>query len=312
MGEFLAEVAARAVRPESLAHRISLRLSLTDAYPVVIEAGDDAFFYTAMALRLRFSRELEFFVADGRPKVLSALQILTDMKKMERVFGIVDRDFHFEDPQTLFDGHCLVLDVYSFENYFMEHEHLINIGARMLSLEPGSDAHAEWVSISKNFLDHLRGSLRPEHAAGLWCRNKKKTCNLNNFRCVKYVTSNPDGSLSRSSDVLDRFKVETNADLEEATDNAIDECLKLLDGMPLSMGMRGHYFWEMFVELLNKYRLAVDEKLKAAGSSRARTRTSIDQRHAVEASTSLIAVPELVGKFLTMIVASKDGSRHSA
>ena len=302
MGRFLDEVNARAARPETLAHRISLRLSSSSAHPLITEAGDDAFFYEAIVDRLGFKGKFEMYIADGRPKVDSTMAILRDLQKLQRVYAIVDRDFNYSDPERLHDGHCLVLDIYSVENYFLKEDVLKSIGVRLLSLEPGSENYNLWHSMAGRFMSDIRHSVQAEHTVALWCRNNRKTCNLSNYNICRYVRVGASGNLARSDDANSRFIIETGADLVDSTQDGLAECEADLIGRSVQSAIRGHYFWDLFVNMLNLHRLVVDADLQRQGKSRSRTRSPIESRHAFEASVSIVETPELVANFLREVI----------
>nr|WP_301302051.1 DUF4435 domain-containing protein [Methylorubrum extorquens] len=277
-------------------------MSSSTAHPLITEAGDDAFFYEAIADRLGFKGKFEIYVADGRPKVDSTMAILRDMQKMQRVYAIVDRDFNYSDAERLYDGHCLVLDIYSVENFFLEEATLKSIGVRLLSLEPGSENFNTWHSMAGHFMSDIRRAVQPEHTTALWCRNNKKNCNLSNYDICRYVRVEASGNLVRSHDAHSRFVIETGADLVDSTQDGLAECEAALFEKPVQLAIRGHYFWDLFVAMINIHRLVVDAELQRQGRSRSRTRSPIASRHVFEASVSIVETPDLVANFLREII----------
>lgn len=117
MSEFLDYVKQRKNAPEAIAHRVALYVSASDRRAIITEAGDDICFYAALLRRMKSLRKVEFSPAHGRDKVVSVLLALQRMGKASNTFGIVDRDLNLDDPKLIFENRCLVLDVYSFENF---------------------------------------------------------------------------------------------------------------------------------------------------------------------------------------------------
>ena len=301
MGDFLDKVLQRRYSAEALAHRIVLRQVVIYRTAIVTEAGDDSFFYGALAVRLRRSADFEFFEANGRSKVIETLMVLHDLSKLERAFGIVDRDFNSEDDELICFDHCLVLDTYSYENYFWNRETLVEIGQRFFALEPGGEQFDEWQRLVEMFLGSLSTALKREHAIALWCKLNKKNCNLNQFRVLAHLNILSDGSLSRNNDLESRFVDESKADIAHVNSQDLISCEETLSEIGWHRVLRGHYFWTLFTGLLKSFRKNIDLQNIMNNKNRTRTRAEITSRHALESSIHFLKMPEIVACFLNKI-----------
>ncbi len=212
MGEFLDKVKARYDAPEAIAHRVALYLSTPDRRAVVIEASDDLHFYCSLVRRLGSKRPVEFYPGHGRSKVFKTLDVLTALGKFDRTYAIVDRDLNIDDPPLLYSGHCLVLDVYSYENYFANQSILVDIAKTSFGLEFGAAPILSWHLIAKNFMITLPESLRIEHAMAYGCRLTKSNCNLSNFRVTLHLDIDEAGHVKRTPDTTAQFIRETSLD----------------------------------------------------------------------------------------------------
>lgn len=304
MGEFLDKVNARYEAPEAVAHRVALFLSSTDKRAVIVEAGDDVHFYCTLLRRLESDRPVEFFRGYGRPKVLKALEMLSDLGKIDQSFAIVDRDLNTEDPHMLHSGHCLVLDVYSYENYFENVELLVDVGKVFFSLDHGTSPLIRWSAIVQRFLETLPGSLRLEHAVALQCRLQGLNCNLGCFRVTVHLQLDAQGTVKREPNTTEHFLREVRVDKTQISAIDTKSCEDVLASRPWQATFRGHFFWTMFVKLLNQFRLSLDRELASSKQNRSRTRSELTERHAMEAATSLLPFPPFLRDFLSSVVAS--------
>jgi hypothetical protein len=107
MSGFREQLDARRQFPVAVAQRIALRSDQTTMYALVTEGGDDVYFYSVVLSRMNLSEYFEIFSAAGRSNVIRCLEILDEMGKLQRSFGIVDRDFDLDSHSLLVNGHCL-------------------------------------------------------------------------------------------------------------------------------------------------------------------------------------------------------------
>ena len=304
MGDFLNRVDRLRVAPVSVAHRVALFLSSSERRAVISEGGDDTMFYSVLMKKNypeKIQPVVEFFAAQGRKRVLDAMDVLQNMGKLDRSFAIVDRDFHFNDPSTLSDGHCLVLDVYSFENLFGDSKILINMGKLFFGLEPGSPHLADWTLSVDMFLGSLQETLIGEHAIGLWCKINSKNCALSDFKVARHLKCCANGAVTSVADIKQKFIDETSSDLIEASEEDISNFEIQLAGMPWQLWFRGHYFWILYVNMLNAFRESIDSDRKTLKQSRSRTRQELSARHVIEAATSFVPCPMQLIRFFELV-----------
>ena len=303
MGEFLDSVNQRAAAATPLAHRIALYLNSPERRAVIVEAGDDQFFYAALLKRRSHRRQVEFFLGLGKTKVISTLDVLADLKKLDRSFGIVDRDFDFDSPERTHGGHCLILDVYSYENYLVNLRTIVELGKAAFGLEGGSPEAGRWELCVGTFLETSVEALHREHAEALWCRRNGRTCHLNNFDPIPALVLTDVGSVQRRLDTNDAFITQTSADLVGITDQIRDDLCVELRTRGLGRTVRGHYLTRMLVRVLNLFRVSLDGQFGTQGRSRTRTRVEISERHALEGAVNFFATPPIMEKYLDEVVA---------
>lgn len=170
MSIFLNMLQERKNASVTLAHRIALHLSRFNEKILIVEGGEDLYFYSSMVKRELPDKNIQFFVGGGRKNVIDTVDALDSLGKERGYFAIVDRDFYFDDPNIL-RGTILVIDVHSFENFFGERPTLIDIGKAFFGLEPGEDLE-EWSACVSKFLTSIQTELIYEHAVAVFCFKK--------------------------------------------------------------------------------------------------------------------------------------------
>lgn len=302
MGVFLEQVASRLNSPEALAHRVVLYLRNTERKALIVEAGDDLIFYSALLRRHKNRAPIELFAANGRNKVIFALSTLQKMGKKDCSYAIVDRDFNVDEPDRLLDGHCLVLDVFSFENYFGDKEVLYDIGKVFFALDPDSDFLTLWNNAVVKFLECLPTVLKKEHSVAMSCHAAKANCNLNDFKLFSHISVTREGNISMLDGVFERFIEEARVDLAAVDSKKIEENNATLNERCWKQWFRGHYFWKILIKFINIFREYLDDLWRHLKISRARTKPEITERHALEAATSFLPTPQHLEPFFAELL----------
>lgn len=280
----------------SLAHKVALHTSRSADKIVVVESGDDFYFYSALATRCVPETNFQFFSGGRRRSVIETIKALKLLGKEHRCFGIVDRDFHFDDPEIIEDR-ILVIDVYSFENYFGNEKDIINIGRSFFALEPGENLN-EWLEYTKRFLSTLPSAFAHEHAVALACFRNDIKCTLSNVNYDHIVSIDRDGSVKTIPGSSVEFRKKCGVDEEKFEKLDFLEYTKEIESSDWRRVIRGHYFWDCFVKMINIFRSTLDEKFVLSRTSRSRTKSELNSRHILEAATSHITPPATVTKFL--------------
>jgi len=229
--------------------------------------------------------------------VISALEILNLLGKGDRSYAIVDRDFNLDDPALTADGHRLTIEFYSVESYFADRDALLEYGQSQLGLEAASAERQRWTEAVDVFLGSVCDTMIEQHVVALWCRDRAKNCNLSNFNPGSYTTIDELGNVTAAAEFEVAFRMQANPDSVLATESELQSCRSKLNARPWQVWFRGHYFFALFVKFLNVFRKAIDEENRAAGRPRTRTRAEITERHAFEAGTNFVPVPQIVEAF---------------
>lgn len=302
MSNFLDKLQNRKNASVTLAHRIALHLSRFNEKILIVEGGEDLYFYSSMAKRELSASNLQFFIGGGRKNVLDTIDALDSLGKSKGYFAIVDRDFNFEDPVIL-NGNILVIDVHSFENFFGERAVLIDIGRAFFGLEPGEDLE-EWSACVSQFLSSIETELIYEHALAVFCFNRGLRCLLSNVSITDILEFSEQGNLVRTNNATNEFIRQAQVDVSHLNQSEIDTIQNLLKQKSWREFVRSHYFWTCFVKVMNNFRKKLDEKLQKNRMNRARTRSELTSRHALEAATPQISTPPMIQDFLLRTVAA--------
>jgi hypothetical protein len=296
MGAYLDAVTAKKDTPIAMAHRIALLIDKSGKKALIAEAGEDYFFYSAVAKRLGVSAKMTAFAAHGKPKVLETLDALFLLGKKESSYAIIDRDFDFSSPSYIKDGHCLVLDEAAVESLFIEDESMDEIGKSFFALEEGGPEHELWINRCRTFKKSLDSVLINEHAIALYCHEHKSVCNLNNVTANQLTSENVDGSVEDTPNSMDEFLRLTSAvppSTEEIEANA-----DRIRERSIAERLRGHYVWQMFVRTLNSFRVIIDARAQAGQRARSRTRLVLNERHSFDAASTSVSIPARLKEFM--------------
>ena len=303
MGIFLDKVSQRLASSEAIAHRIALYLAAPNRLAMCVESVDDIFFYRSLGKRYSDGKTIEYFATSGRRYVVATLDILRDLGKSQVSFGIVDRDYNFEEGRLICDGRCLVLDVYSYEIYISTPEVMHDLVRSCFSLEVDSEYLSVWNSWAGNFLNTMEELLWPESAISLWCRRNGATCNLNNVNISKGLVSTNDGIISRGDNMTDLFIADAN--IVDQIDFSVTDPRGQFSEV-FSMGWRsftrGHFYWKIFCILINIFREHLDDEYKTLKKNRTRTRSELTERQILETAVHLMDTPPILEEFFVDVV----------
>lgn len=305
MVKFFDALEARKNKSLALAHKIALYISSYRKPALIVEGGEDLFFYSALSLRQFSHIGIQFFVGNGRPGVLETISSLEKMGKKGLYYGIIDRDFEFEIDRVIMDGRVFVTKYYSFENYFGEKESLISIGKSFFALEHGQEID-RWTAYIENMILTIQEALFEIHVYALCCHATRKKCLMANISALDLVEIDADGSLKTVKCALEIFIENSNMNIEDLPAEIIGQCTEKLREMDWKIFIRGHYFFEIFVKMINQFRLKLDAERRTHGQSRARTKAELSLRHTLEAATSCIPTPDFVSDCLTAIAGAAD------
>lgn len=301
MGEFLERVSARARNPEAVAHRVALFLSNEDRRAVIVEAGDDAFFYGSLFRRMgRSQNRIEFFQDNGRDLVIRSLDILIQMKK-RHAFSIIDRDFDFYRDSLTHNGHCLTTRFHSAESYVAEERPLFEIGKSLFALEVGSESLTSWSQACSRFSTGIGSLLRDEHAVAAASYREARVCLLANFRVKDHISVDEEGGLSLKLGSYEQFLRITGCKIDKDFDRTVKDVRSDLDKMDWRMWFRGHYFWSVFVSFLNSFRNKLDIDNKNKNRNRSRTRADLTERHVYEVGAAFVPIPGEIESYFRAI-----------
>ena len=296
MGEFLAAVTAKKDSPAALAHRVALLIDKSSKKALLVEAGEDYFVYGAFIRRMGLAQQLAIFSANGKPKALLALDSLSALGKAKSSFAVVDRDFDFDLPSRVREGRCFVLDEAAVENIFLDDATLKDIGRNFFALEEGSIADDQWTEKAAMFKESLETTLLEEHATAFHCIKNQSICNLNNVNANDLTFEEKSGAVRPTADAPREFLRMTSAVAPDADE--LETLKGRLSARPVARWYRGHYAWQMLVRLLNTFRIQLDEKARLEGANRGRTRVALSERHALEAASSIVVIPQSLSDFL--------------
>ena len=304
MGAYLQQVVAKRRSPEATAHRVALFLATKRRRAVLTEAPSDCAFYNVLLSRLPANDcEIEFVSAFNRDGVLSALQLLDDLGKGTRSFGIVDRDFHFEDPETLADGRCLVLNVYSRENLLLDVNFVRQLSSSLFALEFDDPWRGRWSDAVEKFETTVPNALIKIHARAIVLKRAGLVCNLNNFCPSQVVSVAPGGEVHVGNDMEATFLRQTQASVNEKLEPTITAANLELEGINWRNWIRGHYAFKLLLMLINSFRETLDEARKAEKENRTKTKAYVHEAQINDLAAASLGIPDYIKKFFSRVTA---------
>jgi hypothetical protein len=196
------------------------------------------------------------------------------------------------------------LDVYSYENFFADRSVLRNIGRAFFALCPGGSEDAEWGSLVDRFLATVPDSLEEEHALAFWSQRQGVACIMGNFSASAHLTIENDGSVVRKANTNPEFIRATGVLVGPNDAAEITQCRRRLTQEDWRRAFRGHYFWELFVRLLDQFRARLIARPSTSTMVRSRMKAQMSPRHALEAAVPFVPIPVELGNFFARIVGS--------